>query len=121
MISGRCHCGKTSFLIDAELPDELTFCDCSICRKRGTLHAYFSPEQFSVSTQEDRIYRFGPRVVTSHFCGQCGCATYCESPKFSADGTWDEASRIIAVNARLFDDFMAHEVPVTLVRGKDRG
>jgi len=121
MISGRCHCGKTTFRINAELPDRVTFCDCSICHKRGTLRAYYSPEQFSVCAEEDRVYRFRAGVVASHFCGVCGCATYCGSPRFLPDGTLDQGTRIIAVNARLFDDFVAHEAPVTLVAGKDRG
>jgi hypothetical protein len=120
MVSGKCHCGKTSFWIAGELPDCVTKCTCSICLKRGALHAYYSPEQFSVSALVDRVYRWNTELVSSHFCGECGCATYSESPCFQMDGSWDESKRIIAVNARLLDGFDADAAPITVVDGRSR-
>lgn len=120
MVKGRCHCGKTAFRIDAELPKSVTRCTCSICSKRGALYAYYRPEQCSVSAHADQIYRWGSQLVSSHFCAECGCATYSESPAFAPDGSWDARTRVIAVNARLLDDFNADEVPVTVVDGKSR-
>ena len=120
MVTGRCHCGKTSFRITGELPRTVTRCTCSICSKRGALYAYYSPEQFSVSAQSDQIYRWNSQLVSSHFCAECGCATYAESPAFAPDGSWDANRRVIAVNARLFDDFDADDALVTVVDGKGR-
>lgn len=120
MITGKCHCGKTSFRIDGDLPKQVTRCTCSICAKRGVLHAYYAPEQFSVSAEQDRVYRWHTRLVASHFCGECGCATYNESPVFQPDGSVDGERRIVAVNARLFDDFDAEHAPVAVVDGKNR-
>ena len=120
MITGQCHCGKTSFRIDGVLPRTVTRCTCSICSKRGALYAYYSPEQFSVTTQSDQIYRWSSQLVSSHFCAECGCATYSESPAFAPDGSWDAKRRVIAVNARLLDDFDADQAPVTIVDGKSR-
>jgi hypothetical protein len=54
------------------------------------------------------------------FCGECGCATYNESPAFEPDGSWDGKRRIVAVNARLLDDFVADDAPVTVIDGKNR-
>lgn len=120
MVTGRCHCGKTAFRIDGALPLTVTRCTCSVCSKRGGLYAYYSPEQFSVTAHADQIYRWGSQLVSSHFCAECGCATYCESPAFAPDGSWDAKQRVIAVNARLLDDFDALEAPVTVVDGKSR-
>jgi len=120
MIEGRCHCGKTSFRIEGALPSTVTRCTCSVCTKRGALNAYYRPEQFSVIAQADQIYRWGSQLVSSHFCGECGCATYCESPAFAPDGSWNANTRVIAVNARLLDDFDADAAPVTVVDGKSR-
>ena len=120
MVTGRCHCGKTSFRIDGNLPQTVTRCSCSICSKRGALYAYYSPEQFSVTSHADRVYRWNSQLVSSHFCSECGCATYNESPAFAGDGSWDPKKRVIAVNARLLDDFNAENAPVTIVDGKSR-
>jgi hypothetical protein len=120
MITGQCHCGKTSFRINGDLPSYVTRCTCSICAKRGSLHVYYSPEQFSVSTQADRVYRWNSQLVSSHFCGECGCATYSESPAFAPDGSWNFKTRIVAVNARLIDNFSAEDAPATVVDGKSR-
>jgi hypothetical protein len=120
VITGKCHCGKTSFRIDGELPERVTRCTCSICAKRGALYAYYAPEQLALNAQRDQVYRWGTQHVTSHFCGECGCATHNESPAFEPDGSWDGKRRIVAVNARLFDDFAADDAPVTVVDGKNR-
>jgi len=120
MITGQCHCGKTSFRIAGDLPRTVTRCTCSICSKRGGLFAYYRPEQFSVRSQADQIYRWNSQLVSSHFCAECGCATYNESPAFAPDGSWDSKRRVIAVNARLFDDFDAAQAEVTVVDGKSR-
>lgn len=120
MVTGQCHCGKTSFRIDGELPSHVTRCTCSICTKRGALHVYYHPKQFSVSSAADRVYRWNSQLVSSHFCGECGCATYSESPAFALDGSWNSKTRIVAVNARLIDDFSADDAPVTVVDGKSR-
>jgi len=120
MVTGRCHCGKTSFRIDGDAPLTVTRCTCSICSKRGALYAYYRPEQFSVIADADRVYRWNSQLVSSHFCTECGCATYNESPAFAADGSWDAKTRVIAVNARLFDDFDADVALLTVVDGKSR-
>ena len=120
MVTGSCHCGKTTFRIHGALPERVTRCNCSVCAKRGVLHAYYAPGQFSVSAEGDRIYRWRGRLVDSHFCGQCGCATYNASPALRNDGSWDGATRVIAVNARLLDGFVAEEAPLSIVDGKNR-
>ena len=119
-ITGSCHCGATSFRIDAEIPPKLMRCTCSICAKRGVLWAYFQPGEFhpTLSATGDAVYRWNTRLVAHHFCPTCGCATYSDSPAFEPDGSWDKVTRRIGVNARLFDDFDAAAVPVEVIDGK---
>ena len=45
-ITGSCHCGKTAFRMDTEMPAQLTRCTCSFRAKQGALRAYSTPEQF---------------------------------------------------------------------------
>jgi hypothetical protein len=120
-ITGSCHCGKTAFRIEGDIPAKLTRCTCSICSKRGALWAYYQPSQFQVTAPatDDAIYQWNTKLVAHHFCPMCGCTTYSDSPDFQPDGSWNESSRRIGVNARLFDDFDAAEAPVTVIDGKN--
>ena len=120
-ITGSCHCGNTRFRIDGEIPQQLTRCTCSICAKRGALYAYYRPEQLHVelSGGGDAIYRWQTRLVAHHFCPACGCTTYTDSPAFERDGSWDQKTRRIGVNARLIDDYDAAEAPVSVIDGKN--
>jgi len=119
-ITGSCHCGHIRFSIDGELPAQLTRCTCSFCAKRGALLAYYTPEQLHVVVQgDDGIYRWQTRLVDHHFCGRCGCATYSDSPDFKPDGSWDQVTRRIGVNARLFDDYDAATQKIVVIDGKN--
>lgn len=120
-ITGSCHCGKTAFRIDGEIPPKLTRCTCSFCAKRGALYAYYRPSQFhpSISAADDVVYRWNTEMVVHHSCSACGIATFSDSPVFQPDGGWDGTTRRIAVNARLFDDFDAAEAPVEVIDGKN--
>lgn len=116
-IMGSCHCGKTAFRIEAEIPAQLTRCTCSFCAKRGALLAYFEPAQFHLiaDAAEDAVYRWQTKQVGHHFCSHCGCATFRDSPAFEPDGKWDGWSRRIGVNARLFDDFDGFDAALAAV------
>jgi hypothetical protein len=120
-ITGSCHCGKTAFRIDGEIPSTLTRCTCSFCAKRGALLAYYPVEQFHVTAAlpEDAIYRWNTESVAHHFCASCGCATYSNSPAFEPDGSWDKHTRRLGVNARLFDNFDAAEACIEVIDGKN--
>ncbi len=117
-LHGSCHCGKSSFSMDGEIPEKLTRCTCSFCAKRGALLAYCTPEEFH-AVGEDSIYRWNTKLVAHHFCKECGCATYSDSPAFEPDGKWDGKTRRIGVNARLFDGFDAASAPVEVIDGKN--
>jgi hypothetical protein len=118
-LTGRCHCGRNAFEVDAPLPPKLTRCTCSFCSKRGHLYAYFDPAVFKVlAADSDAVYRWGTKLIANHFCSACGCTLYADSPAYTREGTWDGATRRIAVNARLFDDFEAADHPLTVVDGK---
>ena len=120
-ITASCHCGKTAFRIDGDIPPKLTRCTCSFCAKRGALYAYYRPDQFQSTppADADAVYRWNTRQVAHHFCPHCGCATFSDSPAFQPDGSWDGHTRRIGVNARLFDGFDAAAAPVEVIDGKN--
>jgi hypothetical protein len=93
---------------------------CSLCSKRGALWAYYKPAQFSLISSLENVatYRWGSRTVKHHFCANCGCGTYSESPDWST-GQADFSKMKIGVNAWLLDDFDPDAVPVTVIDGKN--
>jgi len=53
-LSGSCHCGAVVVNV-ARRPRQLTDCNCSICRRYGTLWAYYSPpRQWRLSLSRSR-------------------------------------------------------------------
>jgi hypothetical protein len=97
-IHGSCHCGRIAFRLDAE-PTEAIECNCSICRRKGTLLAAFAPEQFHLKAARDDIavYTFGKHVIRHQFCKVCGCAPF--AARNGPDG-----QAMVAVNLRCADD-----------------
>jgi hypothetical protein len=119
IIKGRCHCGATQFEVP-HAPETVTWCNCSICSKRGALHAYYKATEFKLTTARDRVstYQWNDYLVHHHHCSICGCPTYGEMPSF-ADGKIDFDNPKVSVNARLFEDFDLDAVPVVKVNGRD--
>jgi len=119
-LTGSCHCGQVAFEVDAPLPEKVTRCTCSFCSKRGTLYLYCAPDNFrAVVEGHDAVYRWQTRQVAHHFCSQCGCTTWSDSPAFEQDGRWDGTTRRIGLNARLIDGFDAAGAPVEVIDGKN--
>ncbi|PZQ65693.1 MAG: aldehyde-activating protein [Phenylobacterium zucineum] len=75
--SGSCHCGAVRFRVEAEI-DELTRCDCSLCRRRGALMAKVHERALTIEAGEDRLrlYQWNTRVARHWFCGDCGVYTF---------------------------------------------
>ena len=95
--SGSCHCGKISF--DAmDDPQDALSCNCSICRRKGSLLHFLSPErvQIHASAGDTLVYTFNSHVIRHHFCKTCGCAPY-------AEGLTPAGTPIIAINLRCAD------------------
>jgi hypothetical protein len=59
-------------------PVEVTDCNCSICRRYGTLWAYYSPRQVRILPPDGAtdIYMWDDRSLEFHRCKNCGCVTH---------------------------------------------
>jgi hypothetical protein len=96
-IRGSCHCGRIRYRLDAE-PTAAIECNCSICRRRGSVLAAFAPEQFHLETARDDIatYSFGSHVIRHQFCKVCGCTPF-------AEGTTPGGQAMVMINLRCAD------------------
>ena len=90
-------------------------------RKAGRLIASYRPEQFRLTSTPDDLgtYRWNTKLIAHHFCPDCGCNTFSDSPNYQQDGSWDGTTRRVGVNARLFDNYDAATAPVTVIDGKN--
>jgi hypothetical protein len=95
-MQGGCHCGRVRFKVTATL-DRVTYCNCSICSKKGFLHLIVPPEQFELLSGKDDLatYQFNTRTAKHTFCKVCGIHAF-YVPRSDPDK--------IDVNARCIDD-----------------
>ena len=76
MVEGSCHCGKIRIEVEAA-PEKVTDCNCSICRRYGTLWAYYPPRQVRIIEDvPTQTYQWDDRSLYFHRCAECGCVTH---------------------------------------------
>ena len=99
MLEGSCDCGAVRYAVDGTL-DEVTQCNCGICRRSGGLWAYYSPKKVTMTGPTD-IYMRGDRMLEMHHCKTCRCLMWWVAVDKSYDrmgvnarmlplGAWDE-------------------------------
>lgn len=94
-----CHCGRIAFEIDAELPEDVVSCNCSICARKGHWLWFVPRAQLRLLTPEADLasYTFNKHHIQHHFCDKCGCSPFSEG----ADPASGEQSA--AVNVRCIE------------------
>jgi len=96
MTEVTCHCGAVRLTVPRP-PDEVTECNCSVCRRLGARWAYYAPTEVRVAqVGSTQPYVWGERMMAFHRCRRCGCVTHWQS--LSA------ARPRMAINARMIDD-----------------
>lgn len=77
--SGSCHCGGIAFSLEGEVTTAIE-CNCSHCRRRGSLLAFFPRDALTLQTPAANIktYHFNKQVIAHHFCQTCGIEPFSE-------------------------------------------
>jgi hypothetical protein len=93
---GGCHCGRVRLRAEVDL-ENLSHCSCSVCTKKGMLHAATDLATFQLTRGKTALksYTFGTSVAQHTFCSHCGMHPF-YIPR-------SQPHRII-VNARCLDD-----------------
>jgi hypothetical protein len=96
---GSCHCGAVRFSVEAELPKAAMSCNCSICRRKGTLMAFYPVAQFKLQQGEDvlQAYQFNKHVLSHWFCRICGIHAF-------GGGKGPDGNEMRAINLRCVPD-----------------
>ncbi len=113
MLKATCHCGAIRIEIPSQ-PPEVTNCNCSICRRLGTLWAYYDvgTVQIHGHPQSTDAYIQGDKTLRTVRCRTCGCTTHWEpldTQKYTRMG----------VNIRNFEPEVIGDVRIRLLDGAD--
>ena len=109
MLEGSCHCGAVRWRFHGT-PESATACNCSICRRYGTLWAYdYDGEGIETQTEPGALarYSWGPRHIDFCFCARCGCVSHWRGRAPDGDGRTR-----IAVNLRLAEPETVAAIPL---------
>ena len=95
-VSGSCHCGAVRIEVPGA-PERLGRCNCSFCKRTGSLMAYY-PDDGGVRVEGETVaYIWGDRMISQHHCRVCGCFTGWRST--------GESHGKVGINARLLDGY----------------
>ena len=110
-IEGTCLCGAVK-LGAARMPRQVTQCNCSVCRKYGTLWAYFRMPAVAVVAPRGALAQFSRRKGGLQFvrCATCGCMICWKRPGKDRD-------RWMGINSRLLDHEKMANVPIKVLDG----
>jgi hypothetical protein len=111
----ECHCGAVRIVVPAA-PEQVTDCNCSICRRLGALWAYYPVSQVKIIGVEatgDYVRHDRPDAgyIAFRHCRTCGCTTHWTSVDTSHDQ--------MGVNARLMDPKVTAAARVRRLDGAD--
>lgn len=113
--AGSCHCGRIAFDLEGEVAEALD-CNCSLCRRRGSLLSFHPREALQLRTPEADMatYTFNKHAIQHHFCPNCGIAVFGEArdPRTGA--------HMAAVNVRCLADIDLGALKVTTFDGASR-
>jgi hypothetical protein len=109
---GGCHCGAVRYTVELDLSKPVLSCNCSICRRTGTLLAFAPASGFKLEKGEDHLtdYQWGKKSIHHLFCKVCGVRSF-------ARGTGPKGPTV-AVNTRCLDDVDATALPVQHFDGR---
>jgi len=94
---GSCHCGKVRYEVALDLKSAVS-CNCSMCRRAGTLLAFVPTEKFVLRAGEDALadYQFNKHVIHHRFCRTCGIKPF-------AEGVGPDGKPMVAINVRCLE------------------
>lgn len=110
MLKATCHCGAIQIEIPSR-PTEITNCNCSICRRLGTLWAYYEVGTVKIHGHPENTAEYiqGDKTLRTVRCRTCGCTTHWEP--------LDAKYKRMGVNVRNFEPEAIGDVRIRLLDG----
>ena len=111
MLTATCHCGAVRVEVPRR-PRTLTDCNCSICRRYGTLWAYYKASNVRVIAKPGTTmdYSWGRKSLRFVRCGNCGCIMIWERVHPTANSS-------VGINAQNFEPSVVGAVRIRRLDG----
>lgn len=108
--TGSCQCGAVTYEVDVDLDHSIT-CNCSRCRRVGSVLAFAPRDKFTLRSGEDALseYRFNSKILQHLFCTTCGVQSFSFGEK--------DGQQMVAVNTNTLDGVDARALHSTAVDG----
>ena len=116
MLKGTCHCGAAHWTLEGD-PGPITACNCTLCRRYGTLWAYdFVDERIRIAGPLRSYTRVGKDEPSLEilFCPTCACVLAWRGMHTGSSGRTR-----IAVNVRLAPPEAVADLPIDHFDGLD--
>jgi len=112
---GGCHCGAVRYHVELDLDRPAITCNCSICRRTGTLLSFVPADKFTLEKGEEHLtdYLFHHQVIHHLFCKTCGVRSF-------ARGVGPDGTPMVAVNVRCLDNIEIDQIPTQRFDGASR-
>jgi hypothetical protein len=103
--TGSCQCGAVAFEVDADISEPVA-CNCSRCRRLGSLLAFAPRSSFKLLMGEGATteYLFNHRAIHHLFCSTCGIQSFSFAQR--PDGT-----EMVAINVNCLDGVDPRALP----------
>ena len=110
---GSCHCGAVRYEARSKPISQAISCNCSMCRRKGTLLAFISGSDFTLKSGADTLtdYQFNKHIIHHLFCSVCGVTGF-------ARGTTPDGTSTVALNVRCIDAVDLDTIKIIPVDGK---
>lgn len=113
-IKGKCHCGKVGYEF-RDTPEYAIRCNCSICRRLGTLWIYSDAANITLTGVDDTStlsYSHGDMELDFRTCKGCGTSILWQSIATPGKGR-------MALNLNMAELHDIYKVPMRLFDGAD--
>ncbi|MBL4772398.1 MAG: aldehyde-activating protein [Alcanivoracaceae bacterium] len=113
MITAQCHCGNIQMIVET-IPDTMTQCNCSICRRLAAQWLYFKATEVKIHCVQEKTktYEWGDKDISFHHCPICGCSThYTGTPNSGLDRT--------AINANMLSPHLIQNLKIRNFNGAE--
>ena len=109
---GSCHCGAVKYTIESAPITGAMSCNCSMCRRSGTLLAFVPQTAFKLESGDDAMtsYKFNKHIIDHVFCKGCGIKSF-------AHGKGRDGTPMIAINVRCLDGVDPDKLEIKHVDG----
>ena len=95
------------------MPESVTVCNCTVCRRYGVLWAYgYIGDDIHSAGKTTTYCRKDGGAIDFHFCAKCGCVTHYVKTAAEADGR-----HRTAVNVRMTDPALILDLPIVQFDG----